>query len=66
MWVSIHMGGCRFGSRVAVSPPPGGLIALTGMARGVAAQHLIAPDAFDLAAAVQACQRFVERSLAAG
>ncbi|MEU6579247.1 hypothetical protein [Nocardia sp. NPDC046763] len=33
---------------------------------GVDAQHPIAPDAFDLAAAVQACQRFVERSLAAG
>ncbi|MGV9666139.1 TetR/AcrR family transcriptional regulator [Nocardia niigatensis] len=40
-------------------------VALTGMARGVAAQHLIAPDAFDLAAAIEACQRFVERSLAA-
>ncbi|WP_435593782.1 TetR/AcrR family transcriptional regulator [Nocardia sp. bgisy118] len=38
-------------------------VAVIGMVRGVAAQHLIAPDAFDLNAAAEACRQFVRKSL---
>ncbi|MGW4369408.1 TetR/AcrR family transcriptional regulator [Nocardia takedensis] len=37
--------------------------AVVGMVRGVAAQHLIAPESFDLSAAAEACGQFVVRTL---
>ncbi|MFG3618929.1 TetR family transcriptional regulator C-terminal domain-containing protein [Nocardia sp. NPDC047654] len=38
-------------------------VAIIGIVRGVAAQHLIAPDAFDLLSAAQTCRQFVRKSL---
>ncbi|MGW6426336.1 TetR/AcrR family transcriptional regulator [Nocardia sp. NPDC055053] len=43
--------------------PAATAVALVGMLRGVGAQYLIAPDAFDLAAAIESGQRFVRQSL---
>jgi AcrR family transcriptional regulator len=49
----------------ATVDPVLGAVALVGMLRGVAAQHLIDPEAFTIAAAAEACADFVRRSFAA-
>jgi AcrR family transcriptional regulator len=41
-----------------------GAVALVGMLRGIAAQHLVDPDAVDISAAITACTDFVRRSFA--
>ncbi|MFB7719948.1 TetR family transcriptional regulator C-terminal domain-containing protein [Nocardia sp. NPDC056100] len=45
--------------------PAAAAVAVIGMVRGIAAQYLIAPDAFDLPAAAHACRTFVKRTLTA-
>jgi AcrR family transcriptional regulator len=44
--------------------PTAGAVALVGLLRGVSAQYLVDPDAFDLSAAKTACKAFVRRSFA--
>jgi AcrR family transcriptional regulator len=44
--------------------PSAGAVALVGLVRGVSAQYLVDPDAFDLSAAKKACKAFVRRSFA--
>jgi AcrR family transcriptional regulator len=44
--------------------PTGGAVALVGLLRGVSAQYLVDPDAFDISAAKKTCQDFVRRSFA--
>lgn len=44
--------------------PDLGAVMLVGMLRGVAAQYLIDPDAFNMPAARKTCQQFVRRSFA--
>ena len=50
---------------IAELDPILGAVILVGMLRGVGAQYLIDPDAFDMSAARQACEQFVRRAFAA-